>query len=90
MMSAFDMLGSAGPALLIVMGILALGLWLAKRAGVAERLSGPASARLEVVATRSLDPRTKLVLVRCDQAEHLLAVGPTGVTVVTRSGSAAS
>ena len=36
--------------------------------------------RLEVIETRALDARHRLVLVRCDAEEHLLVIGSHGVT----------
>ena len=38
---------------------------------------GPQNSRLQVLETRSLDARHRLVLVRHDEAEHLLLLGGT-------------
>ena len=78
----FDLIGRAGPALLAVLGLLALALWGLRRSGFGTRATGPAGNRLEVIATRTLDPRNRLVLVRWAGHEHLLAVGPNGTTTV--------
>ena len=79
---ALDLIGRAGPALLAVLGLLALTLWALRRSGLGTRTSGPGAARLEVIATRPLDTRNRLVLVRWAEGEHLLAVGPAGVTML--------
>lgn len=44
--------------------------------------AGTAEKRLAVVTTQSIDPRRKLVLIRRDQVEHLLMVGPEGAVLV--------
>jgi flagellar biosynthetic protein FliO len=59
--------------------ILALG-WIARK-----RLAGPMGAapegrRLRIVEVAPIDPRAKLLLVRCGTREHLVAVGPGGIT----------
>lgn len=63
-----------------LMGGLAL---LVRKLGLAEnaRLSGPAK-RLKVVEALPLDPRRRAVLLRCDDKEHLVILGPNGETVV--------
>lgn len=66
-------------ALLLVLGVALLLAWGLRRAGLAKPLT---AARLDVVATRALDGRNKLVVARWDGREHLLAVGPAGVTLV--------
>ncbi len=65
-------------------GLLALfvaGLWLFRRHVGGLRPTGPRS-RLTVTASLTLDARTRLVLVRQDDVEHLLALAPGSVSVV--------
>lgn len=66
-------------ALLLVLGVALLLAWALRRAGLAKPLT---PARLDVVASRPLDGRNRLVVARWDGREHLLAVGPAGVTLV--------
>jgi len=71
-------------ALVFVLGLI-LGLaWLARRFGLlghANVTSGK-NQRLSVVEVRNIDPRHRLVLVRRDDVEHLLLIGPSGGSVV--------
>lgn len=60
-------------ALGFVLGLVALCSWLAKRMGLAPRVSGNnGSERLGVIEIKALDAKRKLVLVRRDNVEHLL------------------
>lgn len=71
-------------ALVFVLALIGACAWLAKRFGLGNRtpmLRGRA-ARLGIVEIQSLDARRKLVLVRRDDVEHLLVLGPTGETLV--------
>ena len=75
-------------ALLFVIGLIGgLGL-LAKRAGLGNR--GPIVKgklkRLSIVETMSLDPKRRLVLVQCDNSEHLILLGTNGEQTI-ESGS---
>jgi flagellar protein FliO/FliZ len=67
-------------ALLVVLGTVALAAWGARRLGLPARLgaSTGASCRLELVETRWLDSRARVVLVRADAREHLLVLTPDG------------
>lgn len=88
MMPGIDLWSRGLPALSVVLGLVLVLAWVARRGGIPTRLAGPAGERLTVVATRSLDPRTRLVLVRLDQAEFLLAVGSGGVVRLTGGDAA--
>lgn len=64
-------------ALALVLGLIGALAWLVRRSGVAGSLMPSAARkgegrRLGVVEVLPLDPRRKLVLVRCDGREHLL------------------
>lgn len=65
-----------------VLGSIVLLAWGLRRVGLMRTGTGAAPDRLELVAAKPLDGRTRLVLVRCEGRLHLLATGPTGVTVV--------
>lgn len=80
-------IGRSAAMLLVVLGlVLALG-WGAKRLklGPAAAKGGP-GRRLQVVESLFLDPRTRLVLVRHDGAEHLLLVGANGGQALRSTG----
>ena len=76
-------------ALGVVLALIALVAWLGRRhlAAVAPLAAGR-RRRLSVIESVALDSRTRLVLVRHDDTEHLIACGPTG-TVPVRSGRSA-
>lgn len=42
----------------------------------------PGNARLQIVESLALDVQRRLVIVRCDAAEHLILLGPERDTVV--------
>lgn len=71
-------------ALAFVLGLIAALAWLARRFGVGGGLAAlkPRSSRLAVVETVMLDAKRRLVLIRCDEREHLIILGTTGETVV--------
>jgi len=64
-------------ALAVVLGLIALFAWLAKRFRIGT-LPGMAtgSGRLKVIESVSIDARQRLVIVRRDDQEHLLLIGP--------------
>lgn len=71
-------------ALLFVLGLIGLLYFLARQYG-AQRFgigrAGP-GGRLAIVEARALGARHRLVLVRRDQVEHLLLLGPDRDLVV--------
>lgn len=66
-----------GVALLLFAGLA----WLLRRHG-AGRLGTGSPGRLAIAASQTVDARVRLVLVRRDTVEHLLAIGPAGITVI--------
>jgi len=73
-------------AILIVIGLIALTIWLIRRFGpVTLSKSGVARGRqprLALLESAAIDARRRLVLIRRDNVEHLLLVGgPTDVVV---------
>ncbi len=65
---------------LALMGILAL---VFKRSGLGKIAMGlGAGRRLTLIEVRTLDSRHKLALVKCDDREHLIVLGPQGHTVI--------
>lgn len=72
----------AASALTGVLMLLAAGVWLLQRhGGTAVRGPRP-SGRLAITSRLALDSRNRLVLVRRDSVEHLLAIGPSGVQLL--------
>ena len=70
-------------AFFFVMGLMYLFAWFLKRIGLSGQSMLPgAKRRLKVVETLPLDPRRKLVIVRRDNKDHLILLGPSGETVV--------
>jgi flagellar protein FliO/FliZ len=84
-----DLARSLG-ALLVVLGLLGLAAWLARRLELHRRLGGPAAGRLAIVEQRWLDSRTRLLLVRRDRVEHLLLLGPGAPLLIERGVTAAA
>ena len=72
-------------ALAFVVALIAAIAWLARRwmpGGVA--VSASKRRRLQIVETLALDPKTRAVLLRRDDVEHLVVVGPAGATAIER------
>ena len=71
-------------ALFLVLGLIGIAAWGARRLGLAGRLPAATGRgrRLGVVEIAPLDPRRRLVLVRRDGVEHLLLLGSGGDVVV--------
>ncbi|MEK9672920.1 MAG: flagellar biosynthetic protein FliO [Rhodospirillaceae bacterium] len=72
-------------ALVFVLGLIALFAALARRAGwgfPAAAIKRADGRRLSVVEVTPLDGRRRMILVRRDDTEHLLLVGPTSELVV--------
>ena len=68
--------------LIFVLGlVLALG-WVLKRSGISGSAVPGRGKRLGVVQPAFLGPKHRLILVRRDDVEHLVLVGPSSNTVV--------
>ena len=74
--------------LIFVLGLVfALG-WVLKRSGISGSALPGKGRRLGIVETAFLGPKHRLILLRRDQVEHLVLIGPNSNTVV-ESGIAA-
>lgn len=71
-------------ALLLVLGLIAIFAWALRRFGFGGALRADNRRRLQVLEATPLGPRHRLVLIRRDQMEHLLLLGPEGDLVVER------
>jgi flagellar protein FliO/FliZ len=69
-------------ALILVLGLIALLAWLLRRFGMGVKMTR--GRRLGVVEVQMLGPRHRLILIRRDQVEHLVIVGPASETIVER------
>lgn len=70
-------------ALVFVLALLLLVTWIMRRLGYGTPMPAQGrQRRLAIVEALPIDTRRRLVLVRRDDVEHLLLVGPDGDTVV--------
>ena len=71
-------------AFVFVICLMLILPWVLRRAGLpgAVMVSPGTRKRLKIVEFLPLDTRRRLVLVRRDDKEHLLVLGPDGETVV--------
>ena len=70
-------------AFVFVIALMLLLSYVLKRMGLAGAVLTPGSRRrLKIVEFLPLDHRRRLVLVRRDDTEHLLVLGPGGETLV--------
>jgi flagellar protein FliO/FliZ len=67
-------------ALILVLGLIALLAWLLRRFGMGVKMTK--GRRLGVVEVQMLGPRHRLMLIRRDEVEHLVVVGPGSETVI--------
>jgi flagellar protein FliO/FliZ len=75
-------------ALMLVLALVGFAALAARRFGLPGVMSGSTTRRLAVVETLMLDTRHKVFILRRDDQEHLVLVGPEGSSVV-ESGFAA-
>lgn len=69
-------------ALVIVLSLLAVCAWLARRFGFLPGRATSAQRRLAVIEVTPLDPRRRLVLFRRDDIEHLVLLGSDGALLI--------
>jgi flagellar protein FliO/FliZ len=75
---------------LIVMALLGLAALAARRYGVPGVVKANAVRRLKVAESLMVGPRQKLLLVRKDDREHLLFVGPQGAMLIENADAPAN
>jgi flagellar protein FliO/FliZ len=76
----FDLYLRFALALVLVLGLIALLAWLLRRFGMGVKMTK--GRRLGVIEVQMLGPRHRLMLIRRDDVEHLVIVGPTSETIV--------
>jgi len=70
---------------LFVIGLIVLCAWMAKRWNLfSQSAFGAPNRRLGLVETLHVDGKRKLVIVKRDDVEHALLLGPTGDLVIER------
>jgi flagellar protein FliO/FliZ len=70
-------------ALAFVVAMIAAVAWLARRfVPGAGAVQGGKRRRLQIVESLPLDTKTRAVLLRRDETEHLVVIGPDSVAVV--------
>lgn len=65
-------------ALLATLALIGLAFLGARRFGMMGGVRPGQERRIKVVESLMIDARRKLILVRCDEREHLILVGPGG------------
>ena len=67
--------------LIVTLGLILAVAYGARRLGMLQ--AGPQTPkRMKVTESLMLDPRRRMVIVRCDDREHLILLGPGGDIVV--------
>ena len=77
-----------GLALAFVIGLIGLMATIARRAGFGfpiKAIKPSGRRRISIIEVTPLDGRRRLVLIRCDQKEHLLLLGPSTELVVANN-----
>lgn len=71
-------------ALLFVLALIAFATWLAKRFGMGGRVNAVrrGERRLQMVEAMTVDAKHRAVLIRRDDVEHLVLLGPTADVVI--------
>jgi flagellar protein FliO/FliZ len=69
-------------ALIATLALILGVAWGARRLGMLQA-GKPGERRLRISESLMIDPRRRLVIVRCDEREHLILCGPGGDVVVS-------
>lgn len=69
-------------ALIATLALIVGAAWGARRLGMLQA-NGQGVRRMRVSESLMIDPRRRLVIVRCDEREHLILCGPGGDVVVS-------
>ena len=66
-------LGPAAGALALVLAVAFIAAWLMRKLGLAR--VAPTGSRIALVDSLQIDPRRRVVLIRCEGTQVLLALG---------------
>lgn len=69
-------------ALLLVLALVGGAGLAVRRFGMPGVMKGQGTRRLAIVETLMIGPKQRLYILRCDNVEHLVLMGPDGSTVV--------
>ncbi len=69
-------------ALIATLALIGAAAYAARRLGML-RPNAQGVRRMRITETLMLDPRRRMVIVRCDDREHLILCGPAGDVVVS-------
>jgi flagellar protein FliO/FliZ len=69
-------------ALIATLALIAGAAYAARRLGMLQP-NAQGVRRLRITESLMLDPRRRMVIVRCDDREHILLLGPAGDVVVS-------
>jgi flagellar protein FliO/FliZ len=71
-------------ALLFVLALIGFATWLAKRFGMGGRVNAVkrGERRLQIVEAMTVDAKHRAVLIRRDNTEHLVLLGPASDVVI--------
>ncbi len=72
-------------ALLLVLGLIGVAGLAARRFGLPGLTKSSATRRLRIVETLMISPRQRFVIVRRDDVEHLVMIGPEGASLIEPS-----
>lgn len=74
-------------ALAFVIGLIFLCAAAVKKTGLDKKLTGNigGTKRLTVVETMYLDPKRRVVIVKCDDKEHVLLLGTSDLLIESRN-----
>jgi flagellar protein FliO/FliZ len=73
-------------SLLFVLGLIGAAAFVARRLGLAQTTKPAAGQRrLSIIESLALDGKRRLLLVRRDDVEHLVILGPSTEVVVERN-----
>jgi flagellar protein FliO/FliZ len=69
-------------ALAGVIAVIAVAALVTRRFGLAGRFAAGGKRRIGIIEAAAIDAKRRLVLLRRDEVEHLVLIGPDGSTVV--------
>jgi flagellar protein FliO/FliZ len=69
-------------ALLLVLGLIGFAAIGARRFGVPGLAKPMDARRIKIVESLMLSPRQRLAIIRRDNVEHLVMIGPDGASVI--------
>ena len=73
-------------ALVAVLGFIGLAAILVRKAGLISASSGfIRKKRLALVETLAVDARRRVAIIRCDDKEHLIILGPNSETIIDKN-----